>query len=305
MSLATLLREQDAIATRAQLRAVAVTADRQRAHLDAGRWRLLNEQVICTHNGPLTWNQACWAVVLSAQGLVALCALTALQRFGVQGFETDDIHVLVAKGFRVLPVAGVSVVVHESRRLGRFDILPRLPPITGLERATIDAAVWSPDIKAATRVVVAPIQQRFTSPARLREALAAAGQVKFRETLISFIADLEGGAEALSEVAFLRWCRRHGFPRPKTQVRFDSAGRRRYLDATFELPNRSPLLVEIDGGIHLTLATRWADTAKDNDAMIANRKTLRFPSIAIYSEDRLAITQLREALGICPPQRGR
>jgi hypothetical protein len=230
--------------------------------------------------------------------------LTALQRLGVGGFETSDIHVIVTKSLRVPPLEGVSVVVHQSRRLHRFDILPRLPPVTGIERSTIDAAVWSPDIKTATRVVVAPIQQRFTSAARLRDALSEAGQVKHRKVLLALLADLAGGAEALSEVAFLRWCRKHGFPRPATQVRFDGAGRRRYLDATFELGDGSALLVEIDGGIHLTLTARWADTAKDNDAVIANRKTLRFPSVAIYSDDPRAVAQLRAAIRTCPPQRG-
>lgn len=144
--------------------------------------------------------------------------------------------------------------------------------------------------------MTASIQQRLTTAARLREELSAAGQVKFRKVLLPFIADLEGGAEAISEVAFLRWCRRHGFPKPQTQVRRDHLGRRRYLDATFRRPNGEALFVEIDGGIHLTLATRWADTAKDNDAVIASQKTLRFPSIAIYTDDARAIRQLRDAL---------
>jgi hypothetical protein len=154
-------------------------------------------------------------------------------------------------------------------------------------------------LKTATRITTAPIQQRLTTAARLREELAAAGQVKFRRTLLAFIADLEGGAEALSEVAFLRWCRRHGLPKPRTNVRLDHLGRRRYLDAVFRRADGSLLFVEIDGGIHLTLATRWADTAKDNDAIIANQKTLRFPSVAIYSDDVRAVAQLRAALGIC------
>jgi hypothetical protein len=195
-------------------------------------------------------------------------------------------------------VPGVKVVVHESRRFTASDVLPRLPPITTIERATIDAAVWSPDIKTATRLIAAAIQQRRTSATRLHDELSAAGSVRFRRVLLPFIADLEGGAEALSEVAFLRWCRRRGFPKPETRVRHDHLGRRRYLDATFRTARGDVLFVEIDGGIHLTLAVRWADTAKDNDAVIANQKTLRFPSIAIYSDDPQALRQLRDALGL-------
>jgi hypothetical protein len=97
--------------------------------------------------------------------LAALCGLTAVQRLGVFGFTCEAIHVLVTKGARVLPVEGVTVKVHESRRFTKYDVLPRLPPVTGIERSTIDAAVWAPDVKTAIRLVVAPVQQRFASAA--------------------------------------------------------------------------------------------------------------------------------------------
>jgi hypothetical protein len=58
-------------------------------------------------------------------------------------------------------------------------------------------------------------------------------------------------------------------------------------------------MVEIDGGIHLRLDKRWDDTAKDNDVAIARKLTLRFPSIAIYSDDCRAVQQLRDAIATC------
>jgi hypothetical protein len=299
-----LLADQDGIATRAQLHGAGFTEDQVRAQLDAGRWRALNDSAIAVHNGPLTVTQKRWAATFSAPPPVALCGLTGLTCHRVIGFETPAVHILVARGARVLRPLGVNLVVYESRRFTAHDVLPRFPPITTVERAAIDAAVWSADIITATRLVTAPIQQRRTTAGRLREEPAAAGKVKFRRILLPFIADLEGGAEALSEVAFLKWCRRQGFPRPDTQVRLDHLGRRRYLDAVFHRADGSLLFVEIDGGIHLTLATRWADTAKDNDAVIADQKTLRFPSIAIYADDPRAVAQLRAALGICQAAAG-
>jgi hypothetical protein len=222
-----------------------------------------------------------------------------MECWGVEGFVTPTIHIVVRRGARVLKLPGVDLEVHESRRFGADDILPRDPPITTIERATIDAAVWSPDVKTASRVITAAVQQRRTTAIRLREELTAAGQVKFRKVLLPFIADLEGGAEALSEVEFLRWCRRHGFPKPRLNVRVDHLGRRRYLDAAFRTVGGRVLYVEIDGGVHLSLAVRWRDTAKDNDAVLTDQKTLRFPSVAIHSDDPVAVRQLRTALGIC------
>jgi hypothetical protein len=81
-------------------------------------------------------------------------------------------------------------------------------------------------------------------------------------------------------------------------VRLDSGGRRRYLDATFRLPGGRVVRVEIDGGVHLSLTTRWLDTLKDNDATLAGQLVLRFPSVALYLDDPRAVHQLRRALGL-------
>jgi len=78
-------------------------------------------------------------------------------------------------------------------------------------------------------------------------ALACAGRVRHKRMLVALCRDLVGGAQALSEVEFLAFCRRHGLPRPELQVRLDTAGRRRYLDAMFRLTSGRVVRVEIDG----------------------------------------------------------
>jgi hypothetical protein len=121
--------------------------------------------------------------------------------------------------------------------------------------------------------------------------------VRHRRTLLLLINDLEGGAQALSEVEFLAFCRRHRFPRPKLQSQLDSGGRRRYLDAEFRRRDGSVFRVEVDGGVHLSLTVRWRDTAKDNDAGLDGQLVLRYPSVAIYTDDPVAVRQIRRALG--------
>jgi hypothetical protein len=78
ITLERLLTRQHNLVTRAQLRCCGVTEGRVRAALAAGRWRGLNDAVLCTHNGPLTSKQAEWAAVLSAAPPTALCGLTAI-----------------------------------------------------------------------------------------------------------------------------------------------------------------------------------------------------------------------------------
>jgi hypothetical protein len=71
--------------------------------------------------------------------------------------------------------------------------------------------------------------------------MLGAGKVRHRRRLTLFLADLAGGAEALSEVEFLRWCRRPAFPKPRMNVRLDSAGQRQYLDAELVRPDGSSM----------------------------------------------------------------
>jgi len=289
----------EGVTTRQALAAAGMSVGGLRAHLDGGRWRALNDRVVCLHNGPLTERQRRWAVFLSASPPAAMCGLTAMAMWGVAGHSDGAVHVLVRRGARVLPVPGVDIAVHESRRFGLGDIVyGRAPQLTSLARATVDAATWTTSTREAARLLVAPVQQRLELPANLLRALETAGRVRHRRMLLSLCRDLVGGAQALSEVEFLAFCARHQLPRPQLQVRLDSAGRRRYLDATFRRADGRLVRAEVDGGVHLSLTTRWLDTAKDNDAVLAGYVVLRFPSVAIYLDDARAVGQLRRALGL-------
>jgi len=292
-----LLADQGGVATRTQLGGVGLSASFVQAQIDGGRWQALNEHVVVTHNGPLTREQQRWAVDLSTPGLHAMCSLTALQMWGGVGFEVDEVHVIVPRGGHVLPIPSVDVVIHESRRFTPEHVVHgRSPQLTSLARSTVDAAAWAKDLWAAFRIFVAPVQQRRARAPELRRELLSAGRVQHRRQLIALADDLCGGAEALSEVEFLRFCRRHGLPKPECQRRMDSAGRWRYLDATFRRADATLLRVEIDGGVHLSLAVRSRDTIKDNAAGLAGKLVLRYASAAIYTDDPQAVAQIRQGL---------
>src|SRR3954451_11545317 len=155
------LADQHGVATRTQLQSWGYSRGEVRAHIDGKRWRELNEQVIVTHNGPLTWRQSLWAVSLSAPELHAICGLSGMQSWAVKGFESDAVHLLVARGARPLDVDGVDVEVHESRRFCANDVVPGPGPHrTTLARATFGAAVWTPQLWTAFRIFVAPVHQR-------------------------------------------------------------------------------------------------------------------------------------------------
>lgn len=291
--------DQADVVTREQLYATGLTPGEVNAQVTARRWQQVNEAVVVLHNGPLTRAQQEWAVLLSAPAPSALCALTAARHAGLRGYDDSLVHVVVQRGAKVLDLTGIPVRVHESRRFTAEDVwtfhqLRR----TGNARSLLDAAVWSRLPADAARLTTAGVQQRLVTPAELSDELERAGRVRHRRMLRLLLNDLHGRAQALSEVEFLRFCRRHGLPEPRMNVRTDVRGRRRYLDAELVGRDGRVVRVEVDGGVHLSLTQRWLDTARDNDLYLAQRHGLRFPSVAIYTDDPRAVRQLREALDL-------
>ena len=118
-----------------------------------------------------------------------------------------------------------------------------------------------------------------------------AGAIRHGRILRSILADIEGGADSLSEIDFVVLARKAGLPPPIRQsIRYDSAGRRRYLDVDF-----GTFVVEVDGGVHLHAPNYWADARRQNELVLGGDRVLRFSSYAIRAEEDVVIAQLRRA----------
>jgi hypothetical protein len=291
---------QKQVIRRDQLRAVEVTKASLQAQLDARRWQTVGPHVIVLHNGPLTPGQQLWAAVLNADGPAALCGRTAAAEAGLFGWPAVAIDVVVVRGAKVPKIPGINIKVHESRRFTEADIHPTAtPPRTPIARSAIDSAAWTRPPRGACGIVASTVQQRLCRAEHLLAELDMAGCIRHRRLLQSTLVDIEGGSQALSELDFLRFCRKHNLPEPERQViRYDSEGRRRYLDAVLRAPNGRVALVEIDGAAHLQVVTYWDDMYRDNEATIDGEVQLRYPSIAMRIDGERMARQLRRALGL-------
>lgn len=108
------------------------------------------------------------------------------------------------------------------------------------------------------------------------------------------VADIAGGAEALSEIDFVRLCRRHGLPAPHLQQRrADASGRTRWLDAYWR---EWGLHVEIDGAHHMDVRHWAADMRRQNDVWTSGDRVLRFPAWLIRARPTEVADSLRRAL---------
>jgi len=287
---------QSGIVSRRQLRALGVERWHVRDQVRAGRWRVIGSRVVVLHGGELTERQHDWVAVLHAGPTAALARRSALAAAGLRGWPAEAVHVVVAKGVRVPPLPGL--VVHQSRDQGEVD-WRRSPPRVRVERAAVDAASATSEPRMGCALMAAVVQQRLTTPARLQVALLTARCARHRRVLLAVLADIEGGAHALSEIDFVALCRRSGLPVPFQQViRTDRYGKRRYLDALWRLPDGSTLVVEIDGALHLLARTYWDDMDRQNELVLSGDRILRFPSATVRLHAERVAEQLRRALGI-------
>jgi hypothetical protein len=288
---------QNDVVKRTQLTALGVTPSAIREQISAGRWRPFGTRVVALHNGPPTQRQREWAAVLNAGRDAALAGRTALALAGLRGWEAAAVHLLAPRGRTPSRITQFPTVVHETRwpADGRLHLCGK-PPRTSVERSAIDAALWSPSARTACAVLAAVVQQRLTTAERLLAVLEPSGPIRHRREMVLALGDIAGGAQALTEIDFHRFCRRYRLGKVVGQrVRLDGSGRRRYLDVEVESPDGMVIAIEVDGALHLLVTTYWQDMDRGNELAIAGHVQLRYPSIAFRLDPDKTADQIRRA----------
>jgi hypothetical protein len=289
-----LFLQQGVLSVRQALRHMSRSALRQR--LDTGLWRRAHRAVMVAHNGPLTRQQELWVASLTAgKGTAALLGgRTALGVLGLVGFPCARAHVLVDHLSRTShPPAGA--VVHRTSRLPPQDVCATArPPCTAAARSVVDAASWARSDQEARTVIAMAFQQRLTGLDEMAAVLRRLPRAKRRALTWQTAVDASGGAQSLGELDALALLRDAGLPRPThQQVRVDAAGRRRYLDLSWE---EWGLHVEIDGSHHLDPHQMWLDYDRQNKLWLGGEVVLRFPAWLVRERPRLVAADIRRAL---------
>ena len=124
----------------------------------------------------------------------------------------------------------------------------------------LHAAAWAKDDRAAEWRLAAAVQRRLTAVPLLRLALAEQPRLPRRALIRVVLDDVELGAHAGTELAYLRFCRRHRLPLPdELQVRVRAGGSTSYLDARYR---RQRVTVELDGAHHREVGQWEADALR-------------------------------------------
>lgn len=290
---AEILTRFDGVATRGQLRQLGIGSNAIATQLNARRWHKIGRAIVL-HSGPPTRRQQLSAALAAHGPRAVLTSFTALDGYGVRGWERPEIHLAAPIGTRSFQDRQLPrIVLYRSNQLA---VHPRYLAET-CAAATVRAASSFASARPACGLLAAVVQQSATTVEDLNRAVKDARRTRHRQNLLLALADIEQGAQALSEIDFVRLCKQNGLPAPRLQqVRTDNSGRRRYLDAVWDLPDGRTLVVEVDGALHLAQPRWWADQLRQNDIALSGALILRFPSAIVRHEPHLVLSQLRRAV---------
>jgi hypothetical protein len=279
-----LIDEQAGMVARRQLTHHGVDADRVRDQIAAGRWVERTPRVVSTFTGALTRDQRAWLAVLHAGPRSMLGGLSAAERHGLKGWEREIVTVYVDDELSFEPVDGVRFF--RSRR--PFDLLrdPRPGiPISRIEPAILLFAAYQAKPRPAHGAIAASIQQRLTTPDRMLTWVEQLHPLRWAKPFRRTLGDIAGGAHSGAELDVRRMCRRFAIPMPTGQrSRYDSAGRQRWTDCEWQLPDGRVLVLEVDGAFHLDVLQSMEDHRRSRRIISASRMIVRCSSYEVRFE---------------------
>lgn len=245
-----------------------------RSHVDAGRWSRMGRHTVGIGDHRLSPRALMWRAIWESGSGSVVDGATSLIAAGLTGWAEPMIHVSVPGNRSVHLVDGVTV--HHLRDVGHRATagLPRTLP----EIAAIRAAEWSVTDRQASTLLAMTIQQRLTSPDRLREAWSVVRRSRRRALLDAVIGDVCRGAQSLGELDFAVLCRARGLPEPTRQAVQRGRRGRVYLDVFWA---DIGLHVEIDGAQHTQGLAPVDDALRQNHLAIDGRMTLRIPVLGL------------------------
>ena len=270
LALAGLGSAQGGVITRAQALASGLSKAQVERHLVAGRWQRVHRGVYATFSGPLPRQSVRWACVLRAGPEAVLSHETAAELSGLSERPSRSVHVTVPVGRSPGRIAGV--VVHRSTYAASSRHPTRTPPQTRIECTVVDLSQTAAHVEDAISWLSRAVGGRLTTGQRLAAQLRQRRKLRWRLLLHAALGDVESGCHSLLEVRYLRDVERaHGLPTSQRQVRRESTAR--YDDVRYrEYATR----VELDGLAAHPEPERWRDMRRDNAAVVAGDRVLRY-----------------------------
>lgn len=287
---------QEGLLSHRQLRGLGISYGQIRHHVSVGRWATRSSQVVSTTTGPLSPRQHLWLGVLHAGPTAMIGGLSAAAYRGLRHWERDSITVWVANPMSFEPLDGFRFF--RTRRPFGLLVGPESLPVAKIEPATLLFAAHETSFRAGVGAMAAVCQQRLSTPHRLDQWRLRLRPLRRSKPLGEHLGDLMGGALALSEIDVRRACKAFGLVPPRRQTkRRDTAGRIRYTDCEWDLPDGTVLVLEVDGAYHDEVAQATLDRRRPRRLTSRRRLVIACTAYEVRHEPEEVMKDL-VALGV-------
>lgn len=234
-----------------------------------------------------------WLGALHAGNDAIVGGLSALEVHGLKNWHREEITILVDDEDMIKDLDGVRFV-RTRRPLARFRDTRSDLPLARVEPAALLFAGYDPSKRTAQGLLAAVVQQRLTTPTMLLTELTTMRPLRRAALFRTVLREIEGGAQSLAELDVGRVCRRFGVSAPVRQRRRkDSAGRWRYLDCEWLLPDGTLLMLEIDGGFHMEVEHWEDDMTRKRRLTAPGRLAVRCSARELRDEPESVVSDLR------------
>jgi hypothetical protein len=239
-----------------------------RWRLTSARWVRVHPGVYLTEPGRNDWEVTAMAALLACGRGAALSHDSAAFAWGLSRGRGQVVRVIVPAERTVEAPDGVAVVRSRSAVARTHETA--WPHRTTVEHTLLDLAQESSLDSAVARLARA-FQQGQTTERMVRQALAKRPRQRHRALLLEALGDLDGGAESVAELRFVRDVEAaHDLPVAVRQSPTGGGGRR---DNEYD---EFALVVEVDGRLgHEGWDGRRKDGRRDRRAARGGRLTVR------------------------------
>lgn len=276
---------QGEVISRRQLYDAGVTRGFVRAQVAARRWCWRTESVLTTTTGPLSRQQRLWLGVLHCGPGSAIGGLTAAGVHGLRNWDRDEVTVVVDDTLTHAEIPGMQII--RTRRPVSTWLAPGPLPVLRIEPAILLFGAYDRSLRTAQGALAAVVQQGLTTPQRLVDCLATMRPLRRARHFRAALAEIGGGAQSVAELDVRRACRNFGVVPPASQTpRTDRAGRLRWTDCEWRLPDGRVLVLEVDGAFHL-------DVRQYDDDVRRQRRLVNTERIVV----RCSAREIRDAPG--------
>ena len=239
------------------------------------------------------WQRELSAALHDLHGMGVVAGRSAARLMGLDGFDGDQLELLVPRAYRNRPTSGVlrstksAVPTTDLQRIDGFRVVRA-------ERLIIDAPLFGFSDRETENAIDSAIRLRLVSEQRLRTRVIAehSAAINGGRTLLRALVDT--GGESRLERWFLRLCREAGLPRPALQVRYRSDGRTiARVDAEFP----GGLIVEVTGhGTHSSRRQLQRDAERTTELTLRGKRVITFTYNDIRDRPAWVGSVLRRAL---------